>query len=39
MGDGLGKVMMVFNIFALVGVVSVLMGLLYGLFKLITWVF
>lgn len=39
MGEGIGKAFMVLNIFAIVGVVGILGGLLYGLFKLITWIF
>lgn len=39
MGEGIGKAFMILNVFAVIGVLAILFGGIYGLFKLITWIF
>ena len=39
MGDGIGKAFFVLNVLVVVGIISVLGGISYGMFKVITWIF
>jgi hypothetical protein len=39
MGEGLGEAMKLLMVFSIIGIISILGGISYGLYKLILWIF